>query len=153
MIANWQMWANKELFKYHKNKDTQRGQRWPPEPKVAGSNPPWRTRLSPIFSMRRLPILEAFVVCTNGQMWTKRDKNRTQNRTQNLGDRLGLFCIISSKQKASRVMLWKVLVFLSPVCFFILLTYWTSLWDSWRFVSSSDADADGATFAAKYYRV
>ena len=59
------------------------------------------------------------------------------NRTQFLGDILGFFCIISCKQNPSRVMLWKVLVFLSPVCFFILLTYWTSLWDSWRFVSSA----------------
>ncbi len=55
---------------------------WPPEPKVVGSSPSWRTKLNAIFSMRRLPILEAFVVCVIGQMWTKRDKNRTQNRTQ-----------------------------------------------------------------------
>ena len=128
-------------------------ERWPPEPTVGGSSPSWRTRLNSMFSMRRLPIMEAFVVCVNWQMWTKRDKNRTQNRTQFLGDILGLFCIISCKQKPSRVMLWKVLVFLSPVCFFILLTYWISLWDSWRFVFSSDADADAATFAAKYYRI
>ena len=50
--------------------------------KVEGSNPPWRTKLISIFSIRRLPILEAFVVCTYGQMWTKRDNNRTQNRTR-----------------------------------------------------------------------
>ncbi len=54
------------------------GQRWPPEPKVVGSSPSWRTRLNLIFSIQRLPISEAFVVCMNGQMWTKRDKNRTQ---------------------------------------------------------------------------
>ena len=60
----------------------QRIERWPPEPKAEGSNPPWRTKLNSIFSMQRLPILEAFVVCVKGQMWTKRDKNRTQNRTQ-----------------------------------------------------------------------
>ncbi len=83
----------------------QRIERWPPEPKAEGSNPPWRTKLNSIFSMQRLPKLEAFVVCMNGQMWTKRDKNRTQNRTQFLGDILGLFCIISCKQKPSRVML------------------------------------------------
>jgi len=47
-----------------------------------GSSPSWRTRLNLIFSIQKLPILEAFVVCTYGQMWTKRDKNRTQNRTQ-----------------------------------------------------------------------
>ena len=80
-------------------------ERWPPEPKVVGSSPSWRTRLNLIFSIQRLPILEAFVVCTYGQMWTKRDKNRTQNRTQFLGDILGLFCLISCKRKPSRVML------------------------------------------------
>ena len=67
----------------HKNRYLQKVSRWPPEPKAVGSNPSWRTRLNVVFSKPRLPFLEAFVVCMNGQMWTKRDKNRTQDRTQN----------------------------------------------------------------------
>jgi len=43
--------------------------------------------------MRRLPISEAFVVCLNGQMWTKKDKNRSQNRTQKLPGVYGTFSV------------------------------------------------------------
>ena len=43
--------------------------------------------------MQRLSKLEAFVVCMNGQMWTKRDKNRTQNRTQKSPGVYGTFSV------------------------------------------------------------
>ena len=90
-----------------------------------GSSPPWRTRLNLIFSIERLPILEAFFVSVIGQMWTKGDKNRTQNRTQ-----LSAMFLLAVHFKVanflseqySRINVFKILVFFSTVCFIISLT-------------------------------
>ncbi len=51
---------NKNGFKDNKNKDWRRGRRWPPEPKVGGSNPSWRTRLISIEIGEKLSIFEGF---------------------------------------------------------------------------------------------
>ncbi len=108
--------------------------------KVEGSNPPWRTRLSLVFSIRRLPILEAFVVCLHGQMWTKRDKNRTQV--------FGRYTWLVSPNKLQEETLPSYVV--KSTCFFItsLLLYITSLTglhpeivDVSFFPSDADADS------------
>ena len=44
---------NKNYLKYNKNKNWQRGRRWPPEPRVGGSSPSWRTSVTSLKTIRR----------------------------------------------------------------------------------------------------
>ncbi len=56
--------------------------------------------------------MEAFFICTDGQMWTKKDKNRTQNRTQKLPGVYGtlstgslLFFFVAEVQRSLYILL------------------------------------------------
>ena len=71
--------------------------------------------------------MEAFFVCVNGQMWTKRDKNRTQNRTQISGRGYAVISTevarFTAQEPASELMSSKLLAFFYIVCFIVTLTF------------------------------
>ncbi len=60
---------NKNSFNDNKNSDWQSGRRWPPEPKVVGSSPSWRTKLISIEIGKMLSFFEGFFLFLYSQIY------------------------------------------------------------------------------------